>query len=204
LLLGGPTQAAMVTLGLYAHTHRHVFLRQSAALMALAFVTAPTLLLVQATAGAAMGLEPAHVASVLPGSTTTGLALLMPTGLPLIRQEWVAAATAFNSGLVQVTLPLLLWATALSSKHAFARGVGIGCTAHVGGMAALIAASDVAAADAAAVALVVVGVSRSILMQTPWASNILARACGGDDRGSSAVPSSSHREICRAEDLPSG
>ena len=47
----------------------------------------------------------------------------------------------------QVTLPALLALTSLQAAPAFARGVGIGCTAHVGGMAALAASGDLAAAD---------------------------------------------------------
>ena len=58
------------------------------------------------------------------------------------------------------------------------RGVGIGSTAHVGGMAALIAAGEHAAADAAAVALVVVGVARSVLIQVPSFTRALSAACG--------------------------
>ena len=102
----------------------------------------------------------------------------MPSGMPLITSQWVAAGTAFNSGVVQVTLPLLLSITMLSSP--FSRGVGVGCTAHVGGMAALVAAGETAAADACAVALVVVGVARSVLVQVPVVSRALTLACGGD------------------------
>ena len=169
----------MVTLGLYAHTHRAVMLQQSLALVALATVVAPAILFALAHAGAWMALAPQHVASILPASTTTGLALTMPSGMPLIQQEWVAAGTAFNSGLVQVTCPLLLSLTMLRTP--FARGVGVGCTAHVGGMVALLAAGETAAADAAAVALVAVGFSRSVLMQTPVFSRALSRACGAED-----------------------
>ena len=42
------------------------------------------------------------ISSLLPASTTTGLALTMPSGLPLIRAEWVAVGTAFNSATTQV------------------------------------------------------------------------------------------------------
>lgn len=123
----------------------------------------------QARCGAALGLAPQHTASTLPASTTTGLALTMASGLPLIQKEWVAAgstrvrwasdprrhgqgrrsqsasahragrcvlwrvAAAFNSALVQLTLPLVLAATRLTTP--LARGVGIGTTAHVGGCA---------------------------------------------------------------------
>ena len=103
----------------------------------------------------------------------------MPSGMPLIQEEWVAAGTAFNSGLVQVSLPILLSATKLRTP--FSRGVGVGCTAHVGGLAALIAAGEHAAADGAAVALVVVGVARSLLMQMPWFSRALSETCGHVD-----------------------
>ena len=57
-----------------------------------------------AVAGRALGLEPAHVASLLPASTTTGLALTWPSGMPLVQPEWVAAGTAFNSMATQATL----------------------------------------------------------------------------------------------------
>ena len=170
---------AMVTLGLYAHTHRAVMRSQMAALAGLAFVIAPAILFGVARAGASLNLEPAHVAAILPASTTTGLALTMPAGIPLIRTEWVAAGTAFNSFLVQVTLPLLMGVTMLRTP--FSRGVGIGCTGHVGGMAALLAAGESAAADAAAVALVVVGVARSVLVQVPAFSRALTDACGQSD-----------------------
>ena len=180
-------QPCMVTLGLYAHTHRAVLVQQRLALLALCAVTCPLLLFGLGAAGAALGLPAENVASFLPASTTTGLALLMPSGMPLAKQEWIAAGTAFNSGVVQLTLPLLLAGTALASRSAFARGVGIGCTAHVGGMVALLAAGETAAADAAAVVLVVVGVARSLLIQFPPFSRALAGVCegrtpwGGDD-----------------------
>ena len=77
---------------------------------------------------------------------TTGLALTWPGGMPLIRQEWVAAGTAFYSGLVQVTCPLLLALTRL--KTPFGRGVAIGSTAHVGGMVALMGMVSLTPEDA--------------------------------------------------------
>lgn len=173
------SQPAMVTLGLYSHTHRAVLLSQAPALGALA-VAGPLILFGIAYSGAALGLAPQHVASLLPASTTTGLALTMPSGFPLIQTEWVAAGTAFNSGLVQVSAPLLLAITQLRSP--FARGVGIGSVAHIGGMVALLGMGEVAAADASAVALVVVGVSRAVLLQVPAFTRALASACGDTDQ----------------------
>ena len=81
---------------------------------------------------------------------------------------------------------------ALQAAPAFARGVGIGCTAHVGGMAALAASGDLAAADAAACALVVVGVARAVLMQVPAFSRALAHACGGHGGGSAEIAARTH------------
>ena len=174
-------QPAMVTLGLYAHTHRALFTRQAAAIGALA-ACAPCVLFAVAWAGSGpLGLSPPLVASVLPASTTTGLALTMHTGLPLIQHEWVAAGTAFNSALAQTTMPLLLATTGLRASPPFARGAAVGTTAHVGGMAALVVGGEHAAADAAAVALVVCGVVRAALMQLPAFSRALARACGADE-----------------------
>ena len=178
-------QPCMVTLGLYAHTHRTMLRQQRVAILALAFVAAPLTLFATAYAGRAMDVAPEHVASLLPASTTTGLALTMPSGMPLIREEWVAAGTAFNSGAVQVSLPLLLSATMLTTP--FSRGIGVGCTAHVGGMVALIAAGEVAAADACAVALVVCGVARAVLVQIPVVGQALTHACGGDDDAACVV-----------------
>ena len=155
-------QPAMITLGLYSYTHAAVVAHQARAMLALAVVS-PALLFGLAWTGAAMGLAPAHIASALPASTTTGLALTMPSGMSLIQREWVAAGTAFNSALTQCTLPVLLGATALSSKQPFSRGAAIGCTGHVGGMVALVAAGEMAAADAAAVAIVICGGVRGVL-----------------------------------------
>ena len=70
-------QPAMVTLGLYAHTHRAALRRQSRPLAALA-LAAPLLSLATALGGSALGLPPPLTAAVLPASTTTGLALTMP------------------------------------------------------------------------------------------------------------------------------
>ena len=92
----------------------------------------------------------------------------------------------------QVTLPALLALTSLQAAPAFARGVGIGCTAHVGGMTALAASGDLAAADAAACALVVVGVARAVLMQVPAFSRALAHACGGHGGGSAEIAARTH------------
>lgn len=149
-------QPAMVTLGLHSYTHAAVVAHQARAVLALAVVS-PALL---------FGLT--WIASVLPASTTTGLALTMPSGMPLIQREWIAAGTAFNSALTQRTLQVLLGATVLSSKQPFSRGAAIGSMGHVGGMATLVAAGEVAAADAAAVAFVICGVIRAgVLMQVP-------------------------------------
>ena len=153
-------QPAMVTLGLYSYTHAAVVAHQATrAVLALAVVS-PALLFGLAWTGAAMGLAPPRP---LPASTTTGLALTMPSGMPLIQREWIAAGTAFNSALTQRTLQVLLGATVLSSKQPFSRGAAIGCTGHVGGMVALVAAGEMAAADAAAVAIVICGGVRGVL-----------------------------------------
>lgn len=100
-------QPAMVTLGLYAFTHRALFVQQRFALLGLA-AAAPAMLFGVAWTGAALGLEPQHVASVLPASTTTGLALTMPSGMPLIQLEWVAAGSARQRPKLVVSGPRLL------------------------------------------------------------------------------------------------
>ena len=101
--------------------------------------------------------------------------------MPLIPTELVALGTAFSSGIVQMTLPLLL-RVGLGAQPPAVQGMAVGAAAHVGGMAALTALGHQAAADAAAVALVVFGVARAVSVHLPGASTLLSRACGAEER----------------------
>ena len=170
----------MCTYGLYCHSHRALLARQLPALLALALVVAPATLLVTAAAGRALGLAPADAASALPATTTTALALMMPGGLPLIRTEWVALGTVCVGFGTAITLPLLLRVTGLAAHSPAVRGLAIGAAAHVSGVAALASAGELAAADVASVAAVLVGTVRVALVYVPWVSDGLRLACGGD------------------------
>jgi hypothetical protein len=66
---------------------QEVMVQQRVALVLLATVVSPALLVAVASAGAALGCAPMHVASLLPASTTTGLALTWPSGMALVREE---------------------------------------------------------------------------------------------------------------------
>ena len=170
----------MATFGLYCHTHRGLLVSHARALLALALLIAPATLLVTAATGRALGLAPADAASALPATTTTALALMMPGGLPLIRPEWVALGTVRVGFGTAVTLPLLLRATGLSAHSPAVRGLAIGAAAHVSGVAALASAGELAAADVASVAAVLVGTVRVALVYHPWVAEGLRVACGGD------------------------
>jgi hypothetical protein len=66
---------------------QEVMVQQRVALVLLATVVSTALLVAVASAGAALGCAPMHVASLLPASTTTGLALTWPSGMALVREE---------------------------------------------------------------------------------------------------------------------
>ena len=79
-----------------------------------------------------------------------------------------------------ITLPLLLRVTGLAAHSPAVRGLAIGAAAHVSGVAALASAGELAAADVASVAAVLVGTVRVALVYVPWVSDGLRLACGGD------------------------
>ena len=78
----------------------------------------------------------------------------------------------------QVTLPLLLRVTGLVAHSPAVRGLAIGAAAHVSGVAALASAGELAAADVASVAAVLVGTVRVALVYVPLVSDGLRLACG--------------------------
>ena len=68
----------------------------------------------------------------------------------------------------------------LAAHSPAVRGLAIGAAAHVSGVAALASAGELAAADVASVAAVLVGTVRVALVYVPWVSDGLRLACGGD------------------------
>jgi putative effector of murein hydrolase len=176
----------LATFGLYGHTHRALLLREWRSMLALACL-APCTLFASALLGRALGLTPGDAACTLPATTTTALALMMPGGLPLIRTEWVALGTTIAGFGTALSLPLLLRATSLSARTPVVRGLAVGAAAHVSGVAALAAGGEIAAADAASVATVVVGVTRTALVHVPWVAEALTYTLG-------AVPTANDHE----------
>ena len=89
-----------------------------------------------------LGLSPTDVASVLPATTTTGLALTMPAALPAAKEEWVPISTIF-CGVAGMSLgPFILRATALRTASPLAQGFALGSASHVSVVAALTQANN--------------------------------------------------------------
>jgi putative effector of murein hydrolase len=72
-----PKQPAIATLALYTHTHRAALLRAARPLAAACLIAAPLSLLACARVGAWLQLPPSVIATLLPATTTAGLALAM-------------------------------------------------------------------------------------------------------------------------------
>jgi putative effector of murein hydrolase len=121
-------------------------------------------------------LQPLKVASVLPATTTTGLALTMAPALPASCPEWIPIGTVFCGVGGMCVWPLLLRVTGLHRSTALVRGFAVGSVSHVSGVAGLTAAGELAAADAAAIAMFLLGTLRCVLLQLPGVSAVLGVA----------------------------
>eukprot|EP01065_Artemidia_motanka_P011767 TRINITY_DN16412_c0_g1_i2.p1 TRINITY_DN16412_c0_g1~~TRINITY_DN16412_c0_g1_i2.p1 ORF type:complete len:444 (+),score=39.10 TRINITY_DN16412_c0_g1_i2:49-1380(+) len=177
-LLMCPVPAAVVTLGLYSHTHKPMLMALRGPLLAACALGAPASFLLPALCGRLLSLDPCDIASVLPASTTTGLAMTMPSGMCLIREEWVAMSTLFNGLCGLVFYPATLWIAGFAGASAIVRGVSVGSVSHVAGMAALSGRGEQQASEVAAVALVIVGTTRCLLVQQPQFIELLSWCCG--------------------------
>jgi putative effector of murein hydrolase len=162
-------QPAIGTLAMYAHTHRHALLAFARPLTACVVVAPLVLLAASAAASRLFDLPSELIGVLLPASTTAGLALAMaPALLPTehaVPTELVVLGPIIFGVVGMCSWPLLLRFTGLSSAPAVSQGLAIGSASHVSGMAALAAAGRTQAADAAAIALFALGVSRCIALQ---------------------------------------
>ena len=76
---GAMVTPAVSTLGLFTYSHREILLRQWRPLLGTCLIASPLAFLATAVVGRrVLGLSSVEVASVLPATTTTGLALTMP------------------------------------------------------------------------------------------------------------------------------
>eukprot|EP00038_Savillea_parva_P022310 m.37304 g.37304 ORF g.37304 m.37304 type:complete len:598 (-) comp5513_c0_seq2:120-1913(-) len=179
--LMAPVPATLITLGLLAHTHR-TLLRQRLGAVALATVVgAPVAFVGSAWVGSRCLQAPAaEVASMIPGTTTTGLALTMHgEAHPLARPEWLALGPTVCGLSGMVAWPGILMLGGLSAAPPWVRGFAIGSASHVAGMAALTAAGETAAAEWAALAFFLFGTYRCVLLQLPPYRTVVSWACGG-------------------------
>ena len=177
-MLMGVVSPALGTLGLLAHTHRAMLVRNKWGLALVVGVTAPLGMLGTALAGRyILRLPPSETAAVMPATTTTGLAVTMGPSIPFAKQEWIVLGPNIMGVSGMVIWPLLLRATAMGGKIPLVRGIALGSVAHVGVMAALLGAGHVLASEAAAIAFFLLGTTRCVLLATPFA-DVLAAACG--------------------------
>lgn len=112
----------------------------------------------------------------MPATTTLGLGLLLADarGLPACRKEWAPYGIIMCGLGGMVAWPVMLRVSGLAAQSAMVRGFALGSVSHISGMVALQAAGDAAAAEWAAVALVLVGAFRVLLFQLPvpwWTSS---------------------------------
>ena len=169
---------AIATLGMLTHTHRAVLVSHWRALVAGCMVAAPVgLLFTGMVGGKVLHLSSREVASLLPATTTTGLAVTMAPALPMAFSEWIPIGTVCCGLSGMAFWPVLLRITRLNKSSALARGFAVGAVSHVSGVAGLAGAGQAAAADAAALGLFMLGVVRCLLLQIPGASTVLL----GDD-----------------------
>ena len=173
-----PVSPAMATLSLYAHTHRALLLRSWKLLLGTSLVAAPAGMLATAFVGSrVLGLPPSEVATVIPCTTTTGLAITMDIG-GLQRPEHVALGPLCCSIAGILAYPLLLRATGLAGAGSLAQGFALGGSSHVGVMVALDAGGKIAAAEAAALGFFCLGTTRCLLLEVPVFNSYLASVCG--------------------------
>ena len=165
---------AISTLGLFTHSHRAIIVHQWRPLLITSACVAPFGFFFTALVGRRLlGLSPTDVASVLPATTTTGLALTMPAALPAAKEEWVPISTIF-CGVAGMSLwPFILRATALRTASPLAQGFALGSASHVSVVAALTQANNLVAADAACLAFFLIGVGRCLLLQIPGFVDLL-------------------------------
>ncbi len=148
---------AIATFGLYAHNYKALLMKHAVPLGLVCILTAPPCLLGVAHLGAMLGLDPPDVAGLVPATTTTGLAFAMGESMPLATQALIPLGPMVCGLSAVVLFPAFLRATAMHKKASFHRGFSLGSVAHVSVMAALLGAGQQEAAEAAALALFLLG-----------------------------------------------
>jgi putative effector of murein hydrolase len=169
----------MGSLGLMTYSHRAVLRQLALPLLASTVVAGPLGLIFTAYLGCALRLDPAVTASLMPATTTLGLALAMEPSLARhygARIDWVIVGPMYCGFLGMVGWTAMVALTRLRTASPMATGFAVGSVAHMSGMAALAAAGMTDAADAAAVGFFLVGVVRCIALTIPSFRQLLPLA----------------------------
>lgn len=104
------------TLGLYVHTHRKLFVRQWRSVALATLLGAPVGLVATALVGSKLLQLPTdETATMIAGTTTTGLALTMPAAFPLMKAEWIALPTVICGCTGMVLWPTMLRVAGLTA-----------------------------------------------------------------------------------------
>lgn len=164
---------AVVTLGLFGESHRHLLRNQRAALAATVLLAMPISFGVTAAAAHYLELPKEATVGLLAGTSTTSLAFVIAETFPDGSKSAAAMGTIFNGVTCMCIFPPLLAITGLAATPAIVRGLALGSAGHISVMVALAAAGEIAAADAAAIVFVVLGTARCILLQIPGVTNLL-------------------------------
>jgi putative effector of murein hydrolase len=207
-ILMTPVPPALITLGLMAHTHRNLLRQRLGPVMLTTIVGAPVAFIGVGLIGSRiLGAPAEEVASMLPGTTTTGLALTMHGAAhPLARAEWLALGPTVCGLSGMVAWPAILAIGGLSAVPPWIKGFAVGSASHVAGMAALTAAGETAAAEWAALAFFLFGTYRCVLLQLDPYRDVVRWACGETDRRETPIqphPSPTTPELSCRDTNPS-
>lgn len=107
----------------------------------------------------------------------------MGEAMPRAAQQWIPLGPMVCGIPSLVLWPLFLRLTLLRGMPPFTRGLALGSVAHVSVMAALLAAGEQEAAEAAAVAFFLLGTLRCLLVKVPAVNEALMGLCGFDSSG---------------------
>lgn len=168
--------ALIGVLGMFPHTHRQLLRTNWKSLLCICTCSAPLGFVFTAVLAGALNLPLEVTASALPATTTTGLALTMNTSLTMAKYEWIAFGPLFCGVGGMIAWPFLFRLCGLPiGVGSFARGFSLGSVSHIAGQAALLAAGNAAAADAASISFFLLGILRCLFLQIPGFEERLMR-----------------------------
>lgn len=157
---------AISTLGLLTYSHRQLLISQWGSILIACSVGAPLGLGFTALIGSTLlGLSDSQMQSLLPATTTTGLAITMAHALPLAKEEWIPVGTIVCGVFGMSMWAPLLTITGLGASGPFVQGFALGSVSHVSVTAALGSAGRTLASESAAISFFLMGVSRCLILE---------------------------------------